>query len=189
MDHALYGDIKTEEQKSCARPLHSALTLPPSCRVPGIAYSAAGRPSHLISAVLSDEGHARGCWSRFFLIKLPQNEEAPGREAATVPTPLAQPHPLVLAGSGERVLVVEDNAGVREYTSAALCELGYLVVAVNDGEEALRLIENGDQFDVLFTDVVLPGIDGREATQKLPKLAALYTTGYTKKRNSASRQA
>jgi len=189
MDHALYGDIKTEEQKSRARPLHSAFTLPPSCRVPGIAYSAAGRPSHLTSAVLSDEGHARGCWSRFFLIKLSENEEAPGREAATVPTPLAQPHPLVLAGSGERVLVVEDNAGVREYTSAALCELGYLVVAVNDGEEALRLIENGDQFDVLFTDVVLPGIDGREATQKLPKLAALYPTGYTKKRNSASRQA
>ena len=125
----------------------------------------------------------------FFLINLPENEEAPGREAATVPTPLPQPHPLMLAGSGERVLVVEDNAGVREYTSAALCELGYLVVAVNDGEEALRLIENGDQFDVLFTDVVLPGIDGREATQKLPKLAALYPTGYTKKRNSASRQA
>jgi CheY-like chemotaxis protein len=81
-------------------------------------------------------------------------------------------------------LVVEDNAGVRDYTSAALCELGYQVVAVNDGEEALRLIENGVQFDVLFTDVVLPGIDGRtvaaKATQKLPKLAVLYTTGYTK---------
>jgi CheY-like chemotaxis protein len=57
-------------------------------------------------------------------------------------------------------------------------------VAGNDGEEALRLIENGDQFDVLFTDVVLPGIHGRtlatKATQKLPNLAVLYTTGYMK---------
>jgi CheY-like chemotaxis protein len=58
------------------------------------------------------------------------------------------------------------------------------VVAVNDGEEALSLIENGDQFDVLFTDVVLPGLNGRavaaKVTEKLPKIGVLYTTGYTK---------
>jgi signal transduction histidine kinase/CheY-like chemotaxis protein len=105
-------------------------------------------------------------------------------EPLTLPTPEAQRQLSVLTGSGERVLVVEDNEGVREYASAALRESGYQVVAVNDGEEALRLIEDGNQFDVLFTDVVLPGINGRilaaKATEKLPTLAVLYTTGYTK---------
>ena len=83
----------------------------------------------------------------------------------------------------ELVLVVEDEALVRRYTVDALRELGYTVRHASCGEEALKLMEQTSAVTLLFTDVVMPGMSGRQladaarATQ--PGLKVLYTTGYT----------
>jgi PAS domain S-box-containing protein len=84
----------------------------------------------------------------------------------------------------ERILVVEDDSLVREYVSAQLTGLGYHVVAVGDGPSALQVIQKGEAFDLLFTDVVMPGgMSGRDVAdeiQKLrPTLPVLFTSGYT----------
>jgi CheY-like chemotaxis protein len=80
--------------------------------------------------------------------------------------------------------VVEDEAGVRSTTSEALRELGYSVVAAEDGASALRLLAQQPSIALLFTDMVMPGMTGREladrAVQQRPDLKVLYTTGYTR---------
>jgi CheY-like chemotaxis protein len=85
---------------------------------------------------------------------------------------------------GEIVMVVEDEERVRNYSVEALRELGYTVVQADSGAAALRLIEAGQDVTLLFTDVVMPEMNGREladrAVEKLPKLKVLYTTGYTR---------
>ena len=64
----------------------------------------------------------------------------------------------------------------------ALRELGYTVVHADDGAAALRQLEATPQVDLLFTDIVMPGINGRElatiATRRHPELRVLYTSGY-----------
>ncbi len=87
-------------------------------------------------------------------------------------------------GAGEAILVVEDEASVRELAVTILGQLGYRVTAVEDAREALRCIEDGLRVDLLFTDVVLPGgINGaelaREACRMRPTLRVLFTSGYT----------
>jgi PAS domain S-box-containing protein len=85
---------------------------------------------------------------------------------------------------GEIVMVVEDEERVRNYSVEALRELGYTVVQADSGAVALRMIEAGQDVTLLFTDVVMPEMNGREladrAVEKLPKLKVLYTTGYTR---------
>jgi PAS domain S-box-containing protein len=86
-------------------------------------------------------------------------------------------------GSG-RVLVVEDEPGVRQYVETQLSSLGYEVTAATNSREALSLIDEGRCFDLLFTDVVLPqGMSGVElakiATTKCPDLKVLLTSGYS----------
>jgi PAS domain S-box-containing protein len=87
-------------------------------------------------------------------------------------------------GKGEIILVVEDEERVRNYSTEALRELGYTVVSAAGGAEALGLIDAGQYVDLLFTDVVMPGMNGRQlaekASAKLPKLKVLFTTGYTR---------
>lgn len=88
-------------------------------------------------------------------------------------------------GSGkETVLVVEDDANVREYSTEILRELGYLVVEAEDASSALRHLERVDGIDLLFTDIGLPGLNGRElaeeARRKRPSIKVLYTTGYAR---------
>ncbi|PXA93036.1 PAS domain S-box protein [Nostoc sp. 3335mG] len=84
----------------------------------------------------------------------------------------------------EIILVVEDEARVRTYSVEALRELGYTVVEASDGPSALRLIEAGQPVSLLFTDVVMPEMTGRElatrASQLLPGLKLLFTSGYTR---------
>ncbi|MGZ6041983.1 MAG: ATP-binding protein, partial [Asticcacaulis sp.] len=81
------------------------------------------------------------------------------------------------------VLVVDDEAGVRDFAADALVELGYDVVRASDAEQALRIVEGGAAPDVLLTDVVMPGKTGRqlaEAVHRLkPDVRVLYMTGYT----------
>ncbi|WP_129792856.1 PAS domain-containing protein [Sphingosinicella sp. CPCC 101087] len=85
----------------------------------------------------------------------------------------------------ETILVVEDDDDVRAYSVECLRELGYRVLQAHDGPTALRVLEREEQpVDLLFTDVVMPGMTGREladqAREKLPNLKVLYTSGYTR---------
>jgi CheY-like chemotaxis protein len=86
--------------------------------------------------------------------------------------------------ASERIMVVEDEVRVRNYSTEALKELGYSVIAAETPAHALRLIEDGVGVDLLFTDVVMPGMNGRQlaaaASAKLPGLKVLFTTGYTR---------
>ena len=91
---------------------------------------------------------------------------------------------LPFARDGEVVLVVEDEERVRHLAVESLGELGYAVLEAGDGADALALLESGSRVDLLFTDVVMPGMSGRklaEAALKLrPGLRVLFTTGYTR---------
>ena len=92
--------------------------------------------------------------------------------------------PVALAGGGETILVVEDEPGLREYAVEVLGELGYRVLAAQEGREALVTLERHPEIGLLFTDVVLGGaMNGRvladEAAKLRPGLPVLYTTGYT----------
>jgi PAS domain S-box-containing protein len=84
----------------------------------------------------------------------------------------------------ETVLVVEDEEDVRIYSVESLRELGFSVLEAPDGPTALQLLEQHPEIDLLFTDVGLPGINGRElveAARRLrPNLKVLFTTGYAR---------
>lgn len=81
------------------------------------------------------------------------------------------------------ILVVDDEAAVREVVSEVLRQAGFRALAAESGPEALRVLERTSQVDLLFTDIRMPGMDGfelAEAAQKLrPGLNVLFTTGYT----------
>lgn len=84
----------------------------------------------------------------------------------------------------ELVLVVEDDERVRHFSVEALRELGYEVAAASSGAAAIALLEAGMKPALLFTDVVMPEMTGRElavlALEKVAGLRVLYTTGYTR---------
>ena len=86
-------------------------------------------------------------------------------------------------GGMETILLVEDDELVRRYAQAQLAALGYRVLHAEDGQQALRLLQGGEPVDLLFTDVVMPGMSGRELAQQAlaqrPRLRVLYTSGYT----------
>ncbi|MGD9476378.1 GAF domain-containing protein [Shinella sp. G-2] len=86
--------------------------------------------------------------------------------------------------ANEVVMVVEDDPRVRAISTDALRELGYTVVEAVDAAHALRLIEEGQPISLLFTDVVMPGMSGRELVDRLRQkglaVPVLYTTGYTR---------
>lgn len=84
----------------------------------------------------------------------------------------------------ETILVVEDDDDVRIYSTESLLELGYSVLESADGASALRMLERHPEVNLLFTDVGLPGMNGRElveqARQRRPGLRVLFTTGYAR---------
>ena len=85
----------------------------------------------------------------------------------------------------ERILVVEDDDGLREYASGVLKELGYHVTRASNGAAALEILSGRDHVDLLLTDVVMPGgVNGRQladaAVSQRPNLRVLYMTGYTR---------
>ncbi len=69
----------------------------------------------------------------------------------------------------ERILVVDDDAGVREALSEFLLSLGYVVVAVENGEYALTEYEKGD-FDVVMADLIMPNMDGMELLRRIREI-------------------
>jgi signal transduction histidine kinase len=84
----------------------------------------------------------------------------------------------------EIILVVEDEARVRAMSVDALRDLGYTIVQAGDGNEALEQLALHPRIDLLFTDIVMPGMTGRQladrAQAERPDLKVLYTTGYTR---------
>jgi signal transduction histidine kinase len=89
------------------------------------------------------------------------------------------------AGEGERVLLCEDDEGVRLFSSETLRDLGYEVIEASDVESALSALLDCGRIDLLFTDVVLPGGQtgadlAREARKLQPDLKVLFTTGYAR---------
>jgi CheY-like chemotaxis protein len=111
-------------------------------------------------------------------IYLPRSEAEPEAEAP------AQRGDVASLARGETVLLVEDDDGVREYAVHALTLLGYRVLEAADGVAALKVLESDAGVTVLFTDVGIPGINGRqladEAHRRRPTLKVLFTTGYAR---------
>jgi two-component system, cell cycle sensor histidine kinase and response regulator CckA len=120
-----------------------------------------------------------------------QNEPAGGasfsvflpRVSATEPSP-SEPAPVATnQAGGERVLLVEDEAVVRNIVARTLTRAGYRVAVATHGEEALQIAEREGPFDALVTDVVMPGMGGWELGKRLaerwPGLPVLYISGYT----------
>jgi PAS domain S-box-containing protein len=100
-------------------------------------------------------------------------------------------HSDVPTGDQEVILVVEDNAGIRDLAVLHLESLGYRTISAVDGVSALAVIKSGAPIDLLFTDVVMPGgLDGRAlaaaARQLLPELKILFTSGFTAAAASAA---
>ena len=121
--------------------------------------------------VYSEPGHGTS-----FKVYLPRVAE-PAEPAATA-TATAEP-----TGGTETVLVVEDAASVRMVTRQVLERVGYVVLEAPNGETALRLAaKHHGPIQLLLTDVVMPGLSGRQLAEQLAKLRpdmkVLYTSGY-----------
>jgi CheY-like chemotaxis protein len=100
--------------------------------------------------------------------------------SVSVPSPTLQELPH---GFGT-VLLVEDNEGVRKITRQVLQQAGYTVLEAAHGEQAIQCADNHQAaIDLLLTDVIMPGINGRELAERLagrrPAMKVLYMSGYT----------
>ena len=100
-------------------------------------------------------------------------EEAPAAERGTVP-----------AGDGREVLIVEDNVEIGRFAKHLLDDLGYRTLWVPNADEALaRLSAEAARFQVVFSDVVMPGMSGIDLAQEVrrrhPRLPVVLTSGYS----------
>jgi PAS domain S-box-containing protein len=91
---------------------------------------------------------------------------------------------MQIVGGNETILVVEDDNLVREYLVAQLQGLGYATLSATQAAEALALVEAGAAFDLLLTDVIMPGgMNGRQLADEIerrrPGTKVLFTSGYT----------
>jgi signal transduction histidine kinase/CheY-like chemotaxis protein len=106
------------------------------------------------------------------------------RAAATSQPAQADPCKPDARGAHEIVLVVEDDKLVRSYVLTQIESLGYITRSASNGPEALAVLESGVPVDLMFTDVIMPGLmNGRElateAQKRRPGLRVLFTSGYT----------
>jgi two-component system, cell cycle sensor histidine kinase and response regulator CckA len=95
---------------------------------------------------------------------------------------VAEARPMDLAGRG-RILLVEDEEGVRNIATRLLMQRGYQVTSAGDGEEALEILENDpNSFDLVLSDVVMPGLDGpgllKAAKPYLGHARIVFMSGY-----------
>jgi PAS domain S-box-containing protein len=93
--------------------------------------------------------------------------------------------PVEVGEQGETILVVEDDDDVREYLLDALRDLKYHVISASNADGALNILKRAAvRVDLLLTDVIMPGANGRElgrrAQQLRPSLKILYMTGYSR---------
>jgi CheY-like chemotaxis protein len=92
-------------------------------------------------------------------------------------------HARAIRGGSERILVVDDNEDLLEVTAAMLSSFGYEVVCARNGLEALKMLKSGEQFALMFSDIVMPsGMNGielaREAKRLCGDIKILLTSGY-----------
>jgi two-component system cell cycle sensor histidine kinase/response regulator CckA len=111
-----------------------------------------------------------------FQIYLPRVEESVSKPAAEAPTDNL--------GGTETILLVEDADALRKLARSFLVDHGFQVIVASNGEEAIHVAErHGRPIDLLVTDVVMPGMNGRALADRLlakqPKLKVLYISGYT----------
>jgi PAS domain S-box-containing protein len=112
-----------------------------------------------------------------FKIYLPATPEAP----ADLPRrTVAEPAPA----NGELILVVEDEEAVRRTAARGLAEAGYRVIEAESGRQAVDLVARSpDRIALMLTDVVMPGMSGRELAaavgELIPGIPVLFTSGYT----------
>ncbi|SIO62213.1 PAS domain S-box-containing protein [Bradyrhizobium erythrophlei] len=122
--------------------------------------------------VYSEEGYGTT-----FRLYLPQADAR--RESLAAEPPTSE-----IEGGNETILVVEDDPLVRAYVTTQLQSLGYATLSAANGAEALAIAAGGAPFDLLFTDVIMPGgMNGRqlaaEMMRRRPALKVLFTSGYT----------
>jgi CheY-like chemotaxis protein len=102
-------------------------------------------------------------------------------EAAEAPGHVSHA-PFEVRGS-ETVLLVEDEESVRQLVRETLESRGYRIYEAENGEEALRIAGAHPEIDMLITDVVMPGMSGRELSTRIfathPHTKVLYLSGYT----------
>ena len=120
----------------------------------------------------SEEGH--GTTIKLYL---------PRAVSGAAAEPDAQPQNGPPRGN-ETILVVEDDDMVREHVVALVASLGYSTLSAANGAEAVALTDQGATFDLLFTDVIMPGaMSGRQVAEAIserrPGIRVLYTSGYT----------
>jgi CheY-like chemotaxis protein len=107
----------------------------------------------------------------------------PRAAAASAQQPAAAVElPVHVAASGEQVLVVEDDPDVREVAVHTLEEMGFTVLQAADGPSALDVIEREQGLRLLFTDLAMPGMSGRDlarqARERRADLKILFASGY-----------
>jgi PAS domain S-box-containing protein len=119
-----------------------------------------------------------------FTVYLPQASASPAAQTQPVAQGIGPERRRSTTSGGETILVVDDEEAVRSSTRRALERAGYTVVAATDGADALRLFtEHDGAVQLVITDVVMPGLGGRELVGRLkimsPKLPVLFVSGYT----------
>lgn len=107
------------------------------------------------------------------------------RSKATRPVLLDEPSREIVSGRGEAILVVEDDRGVREHLVEMLSDMNYSVLAAPNAEAALGVVaDHSQKVDLLLTDVVMPGMNGRQLVDRSlaerPNLKVLFMTGYAR---------
>ena len=120
-----------------------------------------------------------------FKVYFPRTHE-PGAAMAPATRETAG-EPAAARGTGEAILLIDDNDELRSSTRAVLEAMGYRVAAAAGGEEAMALVERMEEedgrFDLVISDVVMPGLSGREVVARLrerdPGLRVLFISGYT----------
>jgi two-component system, cell cycle sensor histidine kinase and response regulator CckA len=106
-----------------------------------------------------------------------------------IPSTPTQLKSAVLLGS-EKILIVEDDELMLQMAQELLKELGYSVISAHNAEEALKNLESGEQIDLLFTDTVMPGVNGIELAKRFknrsPQTKILLTSGYSERSKELS---
>lgn len=132
--------------------------------------------------IYSRLGH--GTTVKIYLPQRPEGNAAPGEKEGVATAGAART---------ETILVVEDNDAVRSFTTDCLRDFGFNVFEAVDAAEALRILDRNPRMDLLFTDIGLPGLNGRELAatvhRRYPSVRLLFTSGYAQMPGTTSSNA